>query len=161
MSGGRRIGSGQRQPHSGKGQRRHGGRGHNTDEPRFPRLSLKGALQMSHRLIAVAGVGHGAAADDTAQLSGGQLPHGGVAARPHDVEHNAQSVNIRPGIRLGDAELLRGGKAHGAQYLSVGGGTRLEEAGGVKIHQHGAAVPEDHIIRLDVPVDDVLLVEEG
>ena len=61
--------------------------------------------------------------------------------------------DVRALVGLGQAVLLRGGKAGGAQDLGVCRLLRLVEPGGVEVDEDGLASPEDDVVRLYVPVD--------
>lgn len=107
---------------------------------------------MDHALIALLRVHLGAPLDHPAQAALRQLP-GGVLPGKHDVHQHAQGVDVRPGVGLGEAVLLRRGKAGGAQDHGVAFAARLVQPGGVKVDQHSLPFPEDDVFRLDVPVD--------
>ena len=94
-----------------------------------------------------------------AQLTLRLLP-GGVLPGEHHVDEDTQGVNIGPQVGLGKTVLLRRGKARGPQDLGVGIMGLLVEPGGVKVDEDGVLPPEDHIFRLDVPVDSGQRMED-
>ena len=68
----------------------------------------------------------GAAVHNPAHPSLGQIA-GRMLAGEHDVDEDAQGIDVRTDIRLGQAVLLRSGEAGGTQNLCVGGVFRLVE----------------------------------
>lgn len=94
----------------------------------------------------------GASLDHPAQAALRQIP-GGMLPGKHEVYQNTQGVNVRPGVGLGEAVLLRRGEASGAQNHGVAFMGRLVQPGGVKVDQHRIPPPENDVFRLYVPVD--------
>lgn len=77
---------------------------------------------------------------------------GRMLAGEHDVDEDAQGIDVRTDIRLGQAVLLRSGEAGGTQNLCVGGVFQLVEPGGVEVNEDGIVTSENDIFRLDIPV---------
>ena len=93
----------------------------------------------------------GAAVHNPAHPSLGQIA-GRMLAGEHDVDEDAQGIDVRTDIRLGQAVLLRSGEAGGTQNLCVGGVFQLVKPGGVEVDEDGIVTPENDIFRLDIPV---------
>ena len=84
----------------------------------------------------------------------------GVLACEHDIQQNTNSVDIRPGIALCDAQLLRGGIANGAHDDSVLASVRYH-SGGVEVNQnHSPVTANYHILRLHIPVDKATFMQD-
>ena len=83
-----------------------------------------------------------------------------MLAGAEDVHQHPKRIDVRPPVTLADAVLLRGGKAGGAQDLGVGFVFQLDDPGGVKVDEHRLVSPEDHILRLHIPVDGSQAVED-
>ena len=77
---------------------------------------------------------------------------GGVLAGEHHIQQHAQGIDVGAAVGLGQAELLRGGIAGGAQHHRVGSAVGLDDAAGVKIDEHRLIAPQDHVAVLHVPV---------
>ena len=107
----------------------------------------------------MAGVDPGAALHDAAHPPERQSAEG-VLAGEHHVDEHAQRIDVRPGIGLGDAVLLRRGKAHRVQDLGVIFQRRLVEPGGVKVDENGVPAPQNDVLRLDVPMDGAYGVQD-
>ena len=101
----------------------------------------------------------GAPVHNPAHLTPGQML-GGVLAGEHHVDENAQGVDVGADVRLGQAVLLRGGVAGGAQNLGVVTVLRLMQPGGVKVDEHRLRAPEHNVLRLHIPVDGADGVED-
>ena len=75
---------------------------------------------------------------------------------------DAQRVDVRALVGLGEAVLLRGGVPPGAQQLRVLLQVVPGHAGGVEVDEADVPVPgQKNVGGLDVPVNDALPVEEG
>ena len=70
----------------------------------------------------------------------------------HDVQQHPKRIDIRPLVGLGNAVLLRGGIACGAQNLGVVICLAFENTGSVKVDEHRFPATYNHVFRLDVPV---------
>ena len=71
----------------------------------------------------------------------------------HDVDDDAQGVDIRADVRLRNAVLLRGGKAGGSQHLCIGIAFGFINSGSVKLDQYGVGASENNIFRFDVAMN--------
>ena len=92
-----------------------------------------------------------------------QLPRGNklvgrlIGAFPGQqmVHGDAQGIDVRPGVGLGFAELLRGGVAPGADIGGVGAGVFLILPGDAEVYELQCAIGLEHDVGgLHVPVDD-------
>ena len=113
---------------------------------------LQGLHQPQHIVIPPLGVDLGAALHDMAHFPLGQLL-GGVFSGEHQVDQDAHGVDVAADVRLGQAVLLGGGKADGAQDLGVVLVLRLVKPGGVKVQKHRLGPAQDDMLGLDVPMD--------
>ena len=122
--------------------------------------------QLLDALVAVRGLRLDAVVQDVLHAvgeSGLQLPGGDelvgglIGALPGEevVHGDAQGINIRPGVGLGGAELLRRGVALGADVGGVGVGILLILPGDAEVDELQAAVRLQHDVGgLHIPVDD-------
>ena len=78
----------------------------------------------------------------------------------HNVQQYPQRINVYPVIALGYSILLWRRKARCAEDNGIFCLGRFIYAGRIKVNQYRSFSPNDHIFRLDVPVDDPVLVEK-
>src|SRR5699024_7028824 len=109
-----------------------------------PHISLQILHQPEDAGIAVLGTDHGTPLDHPPQASLCQSP-GGVLTGEHDVEHDTQGVDIRPGVGLCKAKLFWGGIAHRTEDLCILSACGVILPGGVKINENGGPAFEKDI----------------
>ena len=118
--------------------------------------ALENDLLQAHGDIGIQGGGLGGPAVD--MLNGHRhrrLPVEGRTARHHLIHHNAQGIDIGPGVRVAALGLLRRDIVHGAQGLLGQGVALAHDPGNAEVHDLDAAILQHHhIVGLDVPVDD-------
>ena len=71
----------------------------------------------------------------------------------HDIQNNAERVNIRTVVCLSQAVLLRCSIPCGSEHNSVGRTGRFLSAGSVKINQDGLVSAQNDILGLHITVD--------
>ena len=83
-----------------------------------PPVMSQNLHQPQHVAVAVLGIDVGAAVHNAAHFAPRQLL-GGMLAGEHHVDEHPQGLDVGADVRLGQAVLLRGGKAGGAQNLGI------------------------------------------
>ena len=71
----------------------------------------------------------------------------------HDIQNDAERVNIRTAVRLGQAVLFRCGITGGTEHNRVRRTGRFLSAGSVKINQDGLVSAQNNILGLHITVD--------
>ena len=110
--------------------------------------------------IGVQRTGHGRAAIDVLQSHRHRrLPVIRGTTANHLIHHNAQGINIRPVIHPATLGLLRGDIVDRAQCLPGQGILGRHDPGDTEVRHLGRAIFQNHhIVGLNVPVDDTLIV---
>ena len=76
-----------------------------------------------------------------------------MIAGKHDIQNDAERVNIRTAVRLGQAVLFRRGITGGTEHNRVRRTGCFPDPGSVKIDQDGFASAQNDILRLHITVD--------
>ena len=114
--------------------------------------------QIVHISIPIGFINLGAFQNDLRQPAVHQL-HTRQAAGSHHIDQHAHRVNIRFGSGLVKAELLRCGKALGAQDLRIAALITLDGAADAEVDNLHRAVRRQHnIIGVYIPVNNAQLV---